>query len=473
MTVLTNPWSWSGRIPRRVYLANGALLFAVKFVLDWGISRLFGYPWNPMMYLSYARNPLLQGGFTPGYLIALSAAALPFVAAGICLSARRLRDIGAHPFWSGLFFLPFLHLVFFLFLSVSPSDPDQAPGPSGERLTRMLGRPPEILIRWIPRSAGTAFLFGFAASLAFGLLCFGLAAVNAGLGGGLFMATPFGMGFLAAFCAGYRSPLSAGRAVLYGFMATVGGLMLLLAVGIEGVACLIMAAPIVIPMGVFGALIGWACSLATVPRGARSFCLLLGPLLIGWESAVPPEPEPLSVVSTVVIAAPPEVVWRRVVSFPPIDAPPDPVFALVAAPLEARIDGHDPGATRRCIFTIGEFIEPIEVWDEPRELTFGVRVQPEHLGRYLDVRRGQFLLSRNPDGTTTLRGTTWYRLKVFPTAYWEKWTDTLLHAIHGRVLDHIRRLCENPRREIRSGRVDPRPAWMREVNETCKCTKSK
>src|SRR5258708_4302410 len=46
----------------------------------------------------------------------------------------------------------------------------------------------------------------------------------------------------------------------------------------------------------------------------------------------------------------------------------------------------------RCVFTNGTFVEPIEVWNAPRELTFGVAEQPRHLDEYGDIQRGQFLL---------------------------------------------------------------------------------
>src|SRR5439155_13802758 len=127
-------------------------------------------------------------------------------------------------------------------------------------------------------------------------------------------------------------------------------------------------------------------------------------------------------------------------------------------PIEARIDGRDPGATRRCVFTNGEFEEPITVWDEPRELTFGVRRQPQNLDHYIDVERGQFLLTGNPDGTTTLRGTTWYALRLFPVGYWRRWTETFLHAIHLRVLEHVKRLSEHPGASV--AQAAQQPPWM-------------
>jgi hypothetical protein len=192
---------------------------------------------------------------------------------------------------------------------------------------------------------------------------------------------------------------------------------------------------------------------------------------VGVDFIRPLKPAPLAVVSTVVIHAPPSVVWKNVVSFPPIDAAPEPIFAIVAMPLAAQIEGHDPGATRRCIFTNGTFVEPIKVWDEPHELTFGVQSQPAHLDEYIGVEQGQFLIEPNADGTTTLTGTTWYQLKVFPTVYWKWWSDRLLHAIHLRVLHHVQRLSERPDDARAATETAAMPAWMQASNATCDCTR--
>src|SRR5581483_913465 len=162
--------------------------------------------------------------------------------------------------------------------------------------------------------------------------------------------------------------------------------------------------------------------------------------------------------------------WHNVVAFPAIDSPPAPVFAVLAMPLRARIEGEGVGATRRCIFTNGTFVEPIEVWDPGRELAFGVRSQPPGLGQYIHVTRGQFLLRDNGDGTTTLRGTTWYQLRVAPAVYWHLWTQPFLHAIHMRVLVHVKDLAEHPERPH-----DPRgvrlPWWITHPAATSRFTR--
>jgi hypothetical protein len=130
----------------------------------------------------------------------------------------------------------------------------------------------------------------------------------------------------------------------------------------------------------------------------------------------------------------------------------------IAYPQRARIEGHGVGAVRHCEFSTGAFVEPIEIWDEPRRLAFSVtsnpppmeewtpfpHVHPPHLDGFLVSRKGQFLLEALPDGRTRLVGTTWYQHHLWPVAYWEQWSNLIIHQIHRRVLRHIQDLSENP-----------------------------
>lgn len=56
-----------------------------------------------------------------------------------------------------------------------------------------------------------------------------------------------------------------------------------------------------------------------------------------------------------------------------------------------------------------------------------------------------------------------------PTAYWKRWTELFLHAIHLRVLDHIKQISEQPTLAQRTPAVQP--AWMAAANATCDCTR--
>jgi hypothetical protein len=121
----------------------------------------------------------------------------------------------------------------------------------------------------------------------------------------------------------------------------------------------------------------------------------------------------------------------------------------------AELFGDGVGAVRYCIFTTGTFVEPIEVWDQPRLLQFSVKdqpppmkewspydIHPPHLDHYLVSQKGQFLLTPLPGGRTRLEGTTWYVNKMWPESYWQLWSDYIIHRVHLRVLKHIKDLAE-------------------------------
>ena len=55
---------------------------------------------------------------------------------------------------------------------------------------------------------------------------------------------------------------------------------------------------------------------------------------------------------------------------------------------------------------------------------------------------GQFRLVRLPGGRTRLEGTTWYQHGLYPAGYWRLWSDWIIHRIHLRVLEHVKRLSE-------------------------------
>jgi hypothetical protein len=150
-------------------------------------------------------------------------------------------------------------------------------------------------------------------------------------------------------------------------------------------------------------------------------------------------------------------VWKHVVEFSEITEPPEWYFRMgIASPSRARIDGAGVGAIRHCEFTTGAFVEPITVWQPPHRLAFDVTQQPEpmfelspyrhihppHLAGSFQSERGEFRIIGLPDNRTRLEGRTWYKLKIYPLAYWTIWTDAILHRIHGRVLRHIRQTAE-------------------------------
>ena len=168
-----------------------------------------------------------------------------------------------------------------------------------------------------------------------------------------------------------------------------------------------------------------------------------------------------SVSTSVVINAKIEDVWDTVIAFPEIPDPPKGIFRLgIAYPVEARIEGDGVGAVRYCTFSTGSFVEPITEWDAPHRLSFDVTENPPpmkeisiygdmhapHLHGHMVSKKGQFQLSER-DGKVLLEGTTWYTHSISPGFYWGLVSDEIIHRIHLRVLNHIKKHSEKRTRK--------------------------
>jgi len=446
------------------YLLAGIALFALKTAIDFGVARAFGRTYSLLFYVSPMDAPLFRPGEEPHYWMALWGVAIPFIFVGVILTLRRLRDASLSPWLSLLFFVPFANLLFFVVASIAPTH-DAAPGEEKVAFPRMLYRassyqakaPPQ------PRSYGASVMMAALLGAVIGL---GSVGVSVGImrtyGAALMLGAPVMSGFATSMFYVRLRPADgyAGAA-----LATLVSFLLSFAVtvsfAIEGLGCLIMFIPLVVPVTFVGSIVGFqiAKSLQLVSPGTVSAPLVLLPLLFGAEKMSPLPEAPADVVeSEVIVDAPPEVVWKRVIAFPPLDPPQEFMFRHgIAAPMRATIDGEGPGAIRRCVFTTGTFVEPIEVWKPGEELTFSVTEQPDpmveqtlwnsvrppHLDGYLETTKGQFKLEALPGGKTRLVGRTWYRTHMTPEPYWRLWADPIIHHIHLRVLDHVKKLAES------------------------------
>jgi len=277
----------------------------------------------------------------------------------------------------------------------------------------------------------------------------------------LFVALPFCLGLFSVLVYSYHEPRTFG-ACLTVSLVPIGLLgAVLLVVAIEGLICLVMAAPFALGLAALGGALGYAIQSGYWRNrdapAMLSVVLLFTPTFLGVEHWVKPEAETFVVKTAIEVNAAPEVVWKKVVAFSEIAPPKEMLFlAGIAYPIRAEITGHGPGAVRNCIFSTGPFVEPIEVWDEPRLLRFDVtanpapmqewtpyaHIEPPHLHGYFVSEKGQFLLTPLVGGRTRLEGTTWYRHTMWPAAYWHLWSDYIIHRIHLRVLEHIRERSE-------------------------------
>ncbi len=485
---LAGLWRQDSTIDRLPYFTAGLFLVAVKQVLDWLIAtQVFHRSWNVFNYLVLPPQTvgvLLLPEQERLFYGTLLVTALPFIVIGVLLTVQRLRAVGLSIALVLFFFMPLVNIVMLLTLCViptrrepshelpeenddpSPTIPLPADNPfrdaeydyrhsaSWRRLREAHRR---ITLDTTTGSGALALGVVVPTTLALVILS---TMVLKDYGWGLFVGLPFCAGMAAVVLFGLVRPQGFGACMMVCFLATtlVGAGMLVFA--LEGAICLLMAAPIGYFLAFLGGVVGYAIQLRPWSMEHNPLVLLVLavtlPALMAADSAASPEPDLMEVHSVVDIDAPPDQVWQKVISFPELAEPDDWVFRTgVAYPVRAEIQGLGPGAERRCVFSTGAFVEPIDVWEEPHRLAFHVAQQPEpmrewspytihppHLHGYMVSRRGEFLLTALDGGGTRLEGTTWYTNRMWPAFYWRLWSDAIIHRIHLRVLNHIKGLAE-------------------------------
>ncbi len=456
-------WKFNGKVDRRTYAIVGLAAFFLKENLDRVVAGIYFHrAWNIFHYwmpLNSTASIRSLPQRDARFIAAMVALALPFIWLGVAMTVRRLRDIGQPVWLVVLFFMPYINLLFFAVLCVLPAR---------EQLPRTESAPwpgPRALDGLIPKTQLGSAILSIVLSSVIGLLFVLLGVLAAGAyGWGLFVALPFCLGLFSVLLYSYHAPREFIDCVTLSLLpvAIVGGVLLLVA--IEGLICIMMAAPIAGVLSFLGGFLGYLIQARYWWRreapAILSVVLLVVPAFFGMEHAAGLLPETFRAQTAIEVNAPPEQVWQEVIAFAEIPPPKEMLFrAGIAYPIRAEISGRGPGAVRRCIFSTGPFVEPIEIWDEPRLLKFGVtanpaplqewtpytHIEPPHLHGYFVSEQGQFLLTALPGGRTRLEGTTWYRHTMWPAAYWHLWSDYIIHRIHLRVLNHIREAVESPR----------------------------
>lgn len=481
-----DPWRGRGPVDRWTYLFWGTSLLLAKVLLDNLTCLAFGREWTPMIYLTV---PFLEALTLDGFKLedfssnakqhllfasSLAGTALPFAWAGLSLTARRLQSAGFPRLLTLLFFVPGVNFPFFWLLCVVPPSPQTQ---MEEEILSDPSAPAQTSFDWLYGSRTYSAIAGVLVASVLGAAGAAMSAVLfERYPPQLFVGLPFMIGFTAGIIHSNRQWRSLNECLrtgaVAGFMACLGAGLVILVVALEGIICLIIAAPILVPMAMFGGMIGaWVSYLIQrhplpAPRMvALALIAVCAATMaeLGVEAAWRPASQRQHAsVTSVIVDASPETVWRHVVAFSELPPPQELMFiAGVAYPMRAEIKGDGVGAVRHCVFSTGSFVEPITVWDAPNRLAFDVAEQPDpmyeispwpyvhpaHLDHAFRSRRGQFLLTRLPDGRTRLDGTTWYTLDIGPTWYWRPVTDYIVHRIHLRVLKHIKERAEEAEAE--------------------------
>jgi hypothetical protein len=259
-----------------------------------------------------------------------------------------------------------------------------------------------------------------------------------------FIIVPIMMGFISAYYwrdLGFKT----GKYIGYSIINTLIVVALSFIFLHEGAICLLIVSPLILGFIVAGALVG---RVVFRKKNNTLNVSLFGLLLVLMAADILSTHEYSAKVSdTMVINAPIDKVWPLVVEYEPITMKENYWLFKVGmpSPVQSTVTGHYEGAARSCVFSNGYiFDEKMIVYKPNEELTFDIVAQPrdpEIMG-HIDIIRGQFLLKDNGDGTTTIIGSSWYKLYIFPVWYFDAWAESITRNVHIRVMEHIKLLSE-------------------------------
>lgn len=451
-------FAFEGRISRRPYLLWSLGIFFSQHLVTWSI------------FTAYGRHIPLDGEFPPGWEFALMplrllvsywpsrlGSFLPFpdmiyliaiasqLLVGwmlVALAFQRASDAGLGARIAAFAIAPIAQIGVILRLSLAPTrDTPAPPAPTG------------VSERNWPLAA-QATLGGMAvtlATVALGTLVFG------SYGYGVFVMSPFVIGMVTGVIANRKGDMG-GRytsRLVTGSLALGGAALILMA--IEGIGCILMAAPLALGMGYLGGYLGRAIAIHS-QRPARQtlagFTAL--PLVLLGETLLAPETS-FQTENTVEIAAPPSAVWQSLIDMGEITGPLPLAFRMgVAHPLRGRMIGEGVGAVRLGVFSTGTALECITEWEPGRKLAFTVlrdvpsmrelspyeHVHAPHLIGYFFTKGTSFELLPGQNGGTRLIERTAHTLKLEPVLYWLPLTRLVVDQNNARVLAHIKSRAE-------------------------------
>jgi len=458
-------FAFAGTIRQSSYAGLSLSIFLSQYLAVFAALRVQGQPldfggWVPQFARRYAvGEPLhLEGWFfiaptralvANGSTLTLLLGLVYLMLAAWALAAlayRRAVDVDISAWIAAWAIVPIVQFPVIAALCLLPSRPAPTVVPA-------------IATGKAAVSVGAAAAQGCLAGAGLTLLAVAMGALAFGAYGyGMFVASPFLVGATSAYFANRKQDI--GGAATHRLVAgtcALGGIALI-AVALEGIVCIFMAAP----LGIGAALVGGLCgrAIASMPRGSPAQTLSglsLLPVVFALEMILPPSVD-FDTQERIDVNAPPEAVWQAILHMDAIEAPPALLFRLgVAYPVRGEVIGAGLGGERRGEFSTGTAIERVTDWVPNRKLAFVVlsdvpamqelspyaHVHSPHVLGYFRTLYTSFELEPAPDGNATrIIERTSHEIRLDPVLYWLPMARWVVHQNNARVLDHVRRQAE-------------------------------
>ena len=454
------PVTYEGRLGRLSYglgmlatvlgqhLAVAALLglHHYKFTVasDFTLFSFMGPLWRPDAALAvhplFPLRSFLALDLTSGLLLSALAVGLAGAWIQSALTFRRLVDVGWNGFLAVIAVVPVAQI--FLIVPLCADLPPAAAASPDEQVKQAQRR--AALEGMIAGGALTVI------TVAVGALLWGSYSY------GMFVAGPFLIGATAAYFANRDGDIGLDRTASVAVGAATFGALALLAFALEGVLCIIMAAPLVAAAAALGGLVYWGVMRLWRRSGRPLVSVAFLPVIFLAEQAIPP-PSDMVTREEIEVAAPTEAVWRTLITMDGISPNPPLLYRLgVAYPMSAGVHGQGVGAERVGVFSTGVAVERVTEWWPGRRLSFEVLSDPPamrelspyehvhapHTRGYFRTLTSSFEITPLADGRSRVTLTSTHRLRLEPAPYWRPLARWFIANNSATVLSYVRRTAE-------------------------------
>lgn len=420
-------WSLAVFLSQHLITLIAFKLLGQPVPLDWHFIPL---PMRSFVIQSIASDAILLAAFAYVLLVAWVLAALSF---------RRAADADVSGWLATFAIAPIIQIPVMASLCLLPPRPAGRLAPSSRDASRTIWR---------------AAIEGVVAGLGLTLSAVALSTLIFGsYGYGVFVVAPFVVGAATAYFANREKDLGASQTARLVLIAIQTGGIALLMTSLEGMICIITAAPLGIGMAHIGGLLGRSIARYSRPSVLQTFSGFgLLPLVFALEAAMPATTR-FDTVASVEVDAPAGTVWSSVLRMDAIDAPPSLAARLgVAFPLGWEMIGAGVGASRLGVFSTGTAVERVTEWAPERKLSFVVlrdvpamrelspyeHVHAPHVIGYFQTISTSFELLDQGNGRTQLVVRTSHDLKLEPIFYWLPLARWVIRQNNDRVLMQIK-----------------------------------
>jgi hypothetical protein len=284
-------------------------------------------------------------------------------------------------------------------------------------------------------------------------------------GWGLFVVTPFMVGLATAYLSNRQRAISGKQTMALVMASAALGTVALIAFALEGIVCVLLAAPLGALVAALGSVIGREAALAAKRRDKPLMSIAFLPVLFALETIMPPA-VPIESHESIDIAASPEMVWHALTSRDVIAASPGLVAtAGFAYPIRSHITGEGIAAVRQGYFSTGTSREKVTAWVPGQRLAFTVLSQPPmmeemspyrkvhapHVSGYFYTSKTGFDIKPLANGMTRLTVTSTHMLHIDPVLYWQPMAKWAIRENVSRVLLDIKIKSEAPAKSARTG----------------------